>query len=264
MISQIYYALKYIRYRLFAKHKKGHGIHSPFVYNLITEVFNQKENNPKLIEVNKAYNLYANSDEQIEYTDLGAGSKTSAKKILSLKKIVKKSAVTKKYGKLLFFLIHYFKPSTILELGTSVGISTAFIASAATDSEVLTIEASESKLKKAIEIAKILKLKNIRFVNGDFDEILDTVLLKFNKLDFVFFDGNHKKEATLKYFNACMENAHRDSVFVFDDIHWSEEMEKAWEEIKRNPKVRVSIDIFRMGIIFFRSELSYQHYVIKF
>ena len=264
MISRINYALKYSKYVLLSKHKKGHGIHSPFIFKLIKDVFNKKEVGATLKKTISANKFYKKSDELIVFNDLGAGSKFKVKNNLRLGNIIKQSGVPQRYGKLLFDLVQFVNTTTILELGTSVGISTSYIGSAAPNSKFTTVDASKSKLDKAQEITKRLDLSNIQFINEDFDTVLDKILLEINKLDFVFFDGNHKKEPTLKYFYACIDKAHNDSVFIFDDIHWSQEMETAWNEIKRNPKVRVSIDIFRMGIIFFRSELSYQHYVIKF
>lgn len=264
MISRINYALKNIKYLIFAHHRKGHGIHSPFVFNLVNDVFNKKNNNPELQKVLEIYKVISHSDEIVEFKNSGAGSTYIKKDSLTLHQIIKQSGISLKYGKLLFNLVSYFKPETILELGTSVGISTAFIGSAAREAAFVTIDASETKLDKARELSEKLRLKNIRFVHGDFDYALDSVLSAFDKLDFVFIDGNHRKEPTLKYFEQCLNKAHTNSVFVFDDIHWSKDMEKAWAEIKRNPKVRVSIDIFRMGIIFLNTELSYQQYVIKF
>ena len=264
MISRINYAVKNIKYLIFAGHKKGHGIHSPFVYNLIKNVFNKKDINSELQKVLEFYKIINASDELVEFENSGAGSAFGIKKSLTLSQIIHRSGIPIKYGKLLFNLVNHFNPETILELGTSVGISSAFIGSAAKEARFITIDASETKLNKAKELSENLGLKNIRFVKGDFDDVLESVLSSTNKLDFVFIDGNHKKEPTLKYFEQCLNKSHNNSVFIFDDIHWSDDMEKAWDEIKRNPKVRVSIDIFRMGIIFFRSELSYQQYVIKF
>jgi len=264
MISRINYAVKNIKYLIFAGHKKGHGIHSPFLYNLVKGVFNKKDINPELQKVLEFYKTINASDELVEFENSGAGSAYGIKKSLTLSQIIHRSGISIKYGKLLFNLVNHFKPETILELGTSVGISSAFIGSAAKEARFITIDASETKLNKAKELSENLGLKNIRFVKGDFDEVLESVLLNTSKLDFVFIDGNHKKEPTLKYFEQCLNKSHNNSVFIFDDIHWSDDMEKAWDEIKRNPKVRVSIDIFRMGIIFFCTELSYQHYVIKF
>ena len=127
----------------------------------------------------------------------------------------------------------------------------------------------DSVLERERLIVKLLKdIKNISsdylFILGDFNTILNDVVNSFDKLDLVFFDGNHTKESTLNYFNICLQKAHNNTIFIFDDIHWSREMEKAWNEIKKNKKVRLCIDIFRMGLIFFKKELSYEKYVIKF
>jgi len=251
-------------YLIFARHRKGHGIHSPFVFSLIKNVFNEENIHPELQKVLEIYKEIIDSNELVEFKSSGAGSAFDSKNSLTLSQIIHRSGIPTKYGKLLFNLVSYFKPETILELGTSVGISTVFIGSAARNASFITIDASETKQKKAKELANSMKLKNTRFVTGDFDEVLESVLSNIEKLDFVFIDGNHRMKPTLKYFEQCLNKSHINSVFVFDDIHWSKDMEKAWDEIKRNPKVRVSIDIFRMGIVFFNTELSFQHYVIKF
>ena len=263
MISQLEYALKYIKYWLFAKHKKGHGVHSPFIYNLIINVLNNKSNDETLNKVFDVYNKLRKSKEVLEFNEIGAGTNYKKSKKITTGKIVKKSSINLKYGKLIYNLIKYFNPKEILELGTSVGISSAFIAQAAPQSNFKSIEGIEEKIRIAKETASEFK-HHTEFIHGDFENILNSVLEKYDKLDLVFFDGNHKKQSTLNYFNSCLEKIHNETIFIFDDIHWSDEMEEAWAEIKNHPKVKVSVDIFRMGLIFFRKELSYQHYVIKF
>ena len=263
MISQLKYALKYIKYWLLSKHKKGHGIHSPFIYKLIINVLNNKSNDETLNKVFDVYNKLRKSKEVLEFDEIGAGTSYKKSEKIPIGKIVKRSSINRKYGKLIYNLIKYFNPTEMLELGTSVGISSAYIAQAAPQSNFKSIEGIEEKIKIAKETASEFK-HHTEFIHGDFDNILDSVLEKYDKLDLVFFDGNHKKESTLSYFNSCLTKAHNSSIFIFDDIHWSKEMEEAWTEIKNHPKVKVSVDIFRMGLIFFRKELSYQHYVIKF
>jgi predicted O-methyltransferase YrrM len=263
MISQIRYSLKYIRYFLFAKHKRGHGIHSPFVYNLISKVLNNKSEPEDLKKVTDAHNKYIKSKKHIDFEDIGAGSNYYCPKKLTLGKIIRRSSVNKKYGKLIYNLIKYFNPTNILEIGSSVGISSAYIAQAALQSFFKSIEGVKEKINTAKEISLELN-QNTEFIHGNFDDILNSVLDNYNKLDLVFFDGNHTKQSTLNYFNSCLNKSHNESIFIFDDIHWSTDMEEAWEIIKKNNKVKVSIDIFRMGLIFLKKELSYQQYVIKF
>lgn len=269
MIPRLKYALKFINYRLFEKHKKGHGIHSPFLYKLIRNVFLNKENPPELNKVFQIFDKYKKSKEVLEFIEIGAGSniiKNQNKdnlKTISVGKIIRTSSVNKKYGQLIYNMIQYFKPDDILELGASVGISSSFIAKAAPKSNFKSIEGIEEKINIAKKIASELNL-NTEFILGDFDQVLDSTLKKYDKLGLVFFDGNHKKQSTLNYFNSCLTKSHNDTIFIFDDIHWSTEMEEAWNVIKNHEKVKVSIDLFRLGLIFFKKELSYQHYVIKF
>lgn len=263
MNSRLKYTLKYFKYYFFAKHKKGHGVHSPFIFNLIKNVFRNKKKEKELIEVFYVYDSYRKNNKTIEFEEIGAGTTYNKSKNISIGQIIKRSSVNKKYGRLIYDLVKYFNPINILEIGSSVGISAAFIAQAAPKANFTSIEGIEEKVKIANQIAAELK-HSTEFIQGNFDSMLDSLINKYEKLDFVFFDGNHKKKNTLKYFNLCLKKIHNETVFIFDDIHWSEEMEEAWNEIKNHSKVRVSVDLFRMGLIFFKKELSYENYVIKF
>lgn len=263
MISRVLYSLKYIKYKLFAKHKKGHGIHSPFMFKIITEVFNNKKIDSDLKDLLSFLLLYKRSKQKIHFQEIGAGSKIKFRKTQSLGSIIKRSSISNKYGILLFNLIKYFEPKNILELGSSVGISSAFISQAAKSGKIVSMEGVREKIEIAKKIASELKLPT-NFILGNFNTELQTAVNKLDKLDFVFFDGNHTKESTINYFNICLSKVHNETIFVFDDIHWSEEMEQAWSTIINNKQVLLSIDLYRMGLIFFRKELSKEHYVIKF
>src|ERR1035437_3856049 len=200
--------------------------------------------------------------KQIEVTDFGTGR--SGKRTIS--EIAERSLKSAKYGQLLFRLAYHFKPSTILELGTSLGISTAYLASANPNAKVITIEGCPNIASEAKNNFEILGLNNIKSVVGNFDEILPAVLCQLPIADcqLVFFDGNHRKKPTLKYFTKCLEHAGNDSVFIFGDIHWSDEMEEAWEEIKSHSQVTVTIDLFFLGLVFFRKEQAKEDFIIRF
>ena len=263
MNYRLIYIIKYFKYYLFSKHKKGHGIHSPFIFKLIIDVFRNNNKDHRMNEVFDVYERYKKSNEVLEFKELGAGTSYKILKNISIKQITKRSSLNKKYGKLIYDIIKYYKPKNILEIGSSVGISAAYIAQAAPNANFKSIEGVNEKIKVAKQIAKELN-QNTEFICGNFDTVLNSVLEKYEKLDFVFFDGNHTKESTLQYYNMCLGKINNETIFIFDDIHWSKEMEEAWTEIKNNSKVRVSIDLFRMGLIFFKKELSYESYVVKF
>lgn len=254
--------LNYLVYRV--KSVNEHGVHSPFVYELLLSTLYNKRNFYSYIQVEKLRNSLSLSDVKVQCIDLGAGShvKNTTKK--SVQQLVSSAAKPAKYAQLLFRLVNHFQPTTILELGTSLGISSSYLASANSKSKIVTIEGC----KEIAEVAKLnfqtLELKNIEQVVGNFDVVLPQVLSKIEQLDFVFFDGNHRKGPTLNYFKQCLEKANEKSVFVFDDIYWSPEMTEAWEEIKKHDKVTVTLDLFYMGIVFFRTEQVKEHFVIRY
>lgn len=206
----------------------------------------------------------------IQITDLGAGSNGNIQKERSIASIVDKSAIKKKYGKLLFRIANYYKPQYILELGTCVGIGTMYLAAGNTKNKVVTIEGDPAIAKIATNNFKKypIHLSNIEQHIGNFDDVLPEVLAQNPKIDLAFIDGNHRKEPTLNYFNQILANCHDDSILIFDDIHWSKEMIEAWKIIKTHSKVQLTIDIYRMGIVFLgkigQERKEKQHFQIYF
>jgi len=260
-VKKVVFIFKYLKYLLSAKTK--HGIHSPFVFELYNEVINKKGNYYAYEKIEQLRRKLLVSLKEIEVTDLGTGR--SGKRTIS--EIAERSLKSKKYGQLLFRLVNHFKPASILELGTSLGISTSYLASANQNAKVITIEGCPNIANEAKNNFEALELKNIKTVVGNFDSVLTSNLQHLtskDKLNFVFFDGNHKKVPTLIYFSQCLAYAHNDSLFVFDDIHWSDEMEEAWEEIKSYPQVSVTIDLFFIGLVFFRKEQAKENFIVRF
>ena len=162
-------------------------------------------------------------------------------------------------------MVHFFNPEKMLELGTCLGIGSAYMAMARQGGELTTLEGCPNLSKLAEENFKKLHLQNIKIVQGNFDETLDGGGATFEKVDFAFVDGNHQKEPTLNYFQKLLSKAIDGTVFVFDDIHWSEEMESTWEEIKSHERVKISMDFFRFGVVVFREgQKEQQHYTLKY
>jgi predicted O-methyltransferase YrrM len=277
MLSSLLFTLKFLKYKIFAKHKKGHGIHSPFVFALINHVFNDKKVDNDLAKVFDLHHKYKQSKEAFLFDEKGAGTHQQTKLKLKSKnnpniqristtvgKTIRNSSITKKYGGLIYRLVKYFNPENILEIGTSVGISTLYIAQGAPESKITTIEGAEEKIQIAKKLTRAMDLQNIEFICKNFDLGIPQILKNCKTPDFIFFDGNHTQEATERYFYLCLKKAHNNSVFIFDDIHWSSEMERAWNTIKKHERVSVSIDLFRLGILFFKPEITKGHYKIKF
>jgi predicted O-methyltransferase YrrM len=252
----------YIKYYLQASSK--HDIHSPFVFELLTTVIENKDQDPAFIEIEKLRKALRASIREIDLQDLGAGSSVMKGRRRKISEIVRYSAKSPKYAQLLFRLAAHFQPAEILELGTSLGISSLYLALGNTKANVRTLEGSAALAEMAKENFEKLHVKNIGVIEGNFDDTLPAYIRTVNKLDLVFFDGNHRKEPTLDYFRMCLTKKHSGSLFIFDDIHWSEEMAEAWEEIKANPEVSISIDLHQLGLVFFRTGKEKQHFTIRF
>ncbi len=261
-MNKINFILNYVKYLLKARNQ--HGIHSPFIYELYNNVI--KDQTPfyifQDIESIRAKLLLSNLE--IEVSDYGAGSQLHSSNKRKISAIAKNSLKAPKYAQLLFRLVNRFKPQNVLELGTSLGISTMYLASPNSKNLVTTIEGCPNVAKVAQINFDKLGCKNIRLVNQQFDTFLPEYLKTASSLDFVFFDGNHTKEATLRYFNWCVEKANEQSLFVFDDIYWSKGMNEAWQEIKQHPKITTTIDLFAVGIVFFNPDLSNEHFVLRY
>ncbi|MFC2096956.1 O-methyltransferase [Bacteroidota bacterium] len=254
----------YLKYLMFSWHKYGYGIHSPFVYDLIKNVMNSRMPNKQTLEIENIRKKLISSNLVVETEDYGALTEKCHYKKKKISSIVKDTAIKKKYGRLLYKMIARYKPANILELGTSLGFSTMYMAMANSESKVYTIEGCPNTLNFAKNNFKELNLNNIIASNGKFDEILSDLIKEVGKLDLVFFDGNHKKEPSLDYFNKCLSFADDKSIFIFDDINWSAEMREAWEEIKSNEAISLTIDLYFMGLVFFMKDFRRQDFIIRF
>jgi predicted O-methyltransferase YrrM len=252
----------YIKYRI--KGKSEFDLHSPFMYDFATQVLYETTEyySYKLLE--SIRNKYSLDSTLIEIQDFGAGSKIFKDNQRRIQDICKHSVKPAKYGQLLFRIVNKYNPKTTLELGTSLGISTCYLSAANRKGKVITIEADPTIHQIAKQTFKLARAKNISPIVGTFEDQLVSVLAENPLLDLVFIDGNHQKEPTLAYFNQCLANSSDQTIFVFDDINWSEPMRQAWKEIKAHAQVTVSIDLYAMGIIFLRKELSKQDFILKY
>lgn len=258
-------AAKYLRYYITSSSGKGHGIHSPFIFEFITRVLNDKTAYPEYDVSEKLRTVLLNDKRILTIQDFGAGSSVSKSNRRTAASIARNAAKPKKLAQLLFRLVHYYQPQTIIELGTSLGITTTCLSQAKPDAALITMEGAKEIAMMAQASFDKLNYTNIALVEGNFDETLPRVLAGLPKLDFAFIDGNHRQEPTERYFSQLLSQAHNDTILVFDDIHWSREMEAAWEAIKANPEVKCTIDLFFIGIVFFRQEFrEKQHFTIRF
>ncbi|HEU5168720.1 MAG TPA: class I SAM-dependent methyltransferase [Chitinophagaceae bacterium] len=265
MYSPLQLVVKYFKYWITASNGKGHGMHSPFVFEFITKVLNDRTVYPEYEKIEELRARLLNDNIVLEVEDFGAGSVVDKKSKRSISSIAKNAAKPKKFGQLLFRMVRHYQPTTILEFGTSLGITSSYLSLAKPDARLVTMEGSKAIAEVAQRNFKNLEIRNIEIIEGNFDKTLSSVVHGLSNADFAFVDGNHRQEPTERYFQQLVAKTNNDSILVFDDIHWSSQMEAAWETIKNNAAVTCSIDLFFIGIVLFRKEFKEkQHFSIRF
>jgi len=265
MFSKWQLATKYLRYYLTASNAKGHGTHSPFIFNFITKILGDRRYYPEYNKVETLRKQLQKDQTLLAIEDFGAGSSVNKTNQRTIASITRSAAKPAKYGQLLFRMIREYKPNIVVELGTSLGISTSYFSIAKPDATIISFEGAPAVAAIAKQNFKSLDLQNISLVEGNFDDKLSPVVSNLPCIDFCFVDGNHRREPTERYFQQLLSGINNDSILIFDDIHWSPEMEAAWQTIKAHPSVTCSVDLFFIGIIFFRKEFKEkQHFIIRF
>ncbi len=265
MYSSFQLAKKYFKYYINAQNGKGHGVHSPFVFDFIIHVLNDTKEYECYKRIESLRKKLLQNNLIINVEDFGAGSAVIPFKARKVSAIAKSSLKNKKFASLLYRIVKYYQPQSIVELGTSFGISTCYLASGNKNADVNTFEGSK-------EIAKIARLnfvtthlKNINLIEGNFNDTFFNAIQNIEKVDFAFIDGNHRRDATIDYFLNLLKKSTGTSVFIFDDIYWSGEMEEAWKQIQEHDSVTLTIDLFFIGLVFFNSDFKVkQHFTIRF
>ena len=255
-------------YLKFLYHSKNeHGVHSPFVFDLVTKCFYDSKKYPEYIILKNYRKSLLENKNTIEVTDFGAGSRVFKSNQRQIAKIAKTAGIKEKRAELLFRITNYFQPENILEIGTSLGLATSALSlgsqSFGTKATITTLEGCPNTLAIAKNQFEKFEFKNINSMTVEFSAYLKNCQLNTEHCQLIYFDGNHSKQATLDYFELLLPTITNETVWIFDDIHWSANMEEAWETIKTHPKVTVTIDTFQWGMVFFRIEQEKEHFVIR-
>ncbi|HLP03823.1 MAG TPA: class I SAM-dependent methyltransferase [Paludibacter sp.] len=254
------FLFSYFKHLVTARNTKGFGVHSPFVYQFIRFVLYEKHYFYAFTGIEALRKELKRDRRIIGIKDFGTG----ADRFESVGSIVKRSAKPAKYGKLLFRIAHYFKSRQVLELGTSIGLTTSYLATSSSGIQCVTFEGSPEIACVAAENFRTLGLDNITLKIGNINQTLQPCVDSLERLDLLFFDANHTSTAVLAYFETCLSKVHKNTVFILDDIHWSKDMESAWETVKKHSRVTATIDLFELGIVFFNTDLNKKHYKMRY
>jgi len=255
------FARDYLLHRF--KAKTRHGVHSPFVYRLVDEVI--YDFSPKKVydEIEALRKQLLNDNRTIRVIDLGAGSKVNNNQTKKISDIARNALKPPRLAQLLYRLAADLKPRNIIELGTCLGITTVYLQKATPEAKVYTLEGSPEIAAVAFETFANANVDSIKEITGNFDDTLPGVIKELDQLDFVFVDGNHQKDATLNYFEWCLPKVHENTLLIFDDIYWSEGMKEAWSTIKAHPQVSATVDLFWIGLVFFRPGQVKEDFLVK-
>ncbi len=237
----------------------AHGLHSPFVYSLYTTGLNQKINNSDFVEIENLRASFLNDPREIEVKDFGAGSQKMKSSKRAIRSIAKNSVSGHHKCLILYKLVQHLKPHNILELGTSLGISTQYLSSGHPGSKIISIEADKNLAELASEHLK----DKVEVINNTFQQALSMQAVLNLNPDFIFIDGDHRGESLINYVDSILEFASEECCIVIDDIYWSEDMNRGWNKLKNDERFGISIDLFHFGLLFTRSKQPKQHFDLR-
>lgn len=243
--------------------KNEHGVHSPFVFSLVTKCFYDKKNKPEYTLLKDYRKALLENKNTINVTDFGAGSRVFKSNKRQISRIAQTAGISSKRAELLFRITQFFQSKSILEIGTSLGLATSALALGNPKAKIITLEGCPATSKIAKDQFQQFNFNEIESITSQFESFLNADNLCLKNFDLIYFDGNHSKKATLTYFEQLLPTVNNETLWIFDDIHWSKDMEEAWEQIKEHPKVRVTIDTFQWGFVFFRQEQAKEHFTIR-
>ncbi|MGN0187719.1 MAG: O-methyltransferase [Paludibacteraceae bacterium] len=256
-LHQIQARIAYIRH---AHRKGGYGIHSPFVFHWLNSVLYEQTPFYAYANLRRQRQKLCNDTRSITLQGFGTG----APRQTTIRSITKKSCSKRKYAELLFRIVNSCQARYIIELGTNLGLTTLHMAVANSHARIITLEGEPQLYNLANTLFREQHADNIRAICGNIDHTLAQALQTMPTIDLAFFDANHTGEATLRYFHQCLPHAHKHTLFIFDDIHRSADMEQAWNVIKADTHITVTIDTFQMGFAFFNTDLQKENYIVAF
>ena len=257
MYNNFQLAWKFLIYLLTSSNGKGHGVHSPFVFDFIVHVLRSKQVNVQgFSQIESKRKELENSNLVLDMLDLGAGSSKGKKNQRTVSSIAKRAAKPSRFARLFYRIIRYYQIDSVLELGTSLGLTTRYLSVAEPRHGVVSIEGAPAIAEFTSKNLDEEGIRNTTILTGDFKDLLPGALASLKGSKLVFFDGNHQYQPTLDYFHAALAVKSEADIHIFDDIHWSKDMEKAWAEIRNNENVSCTIDLFFIGIVFFRKEFK--------
>ena len=251
---------QYLKHHRHSVNRNGHGVHSPFFYSFLTRVLPDSGHLSAFDPIEKYRRSLLNDQTDFARTDWGAGQ-TEPSTHITIRAMARRSLLQPRWCRLLHRMVRYYRPGTLLELGTSFGVTTQYLSLADPNQQAITVEGDPFIAMQARAQFQRGGFSQIDLVAGNFDECLPELLDRIGPLGFIWMDGNHREEPTIRYFEQIVPYVHNDTLMVLDDIYWSASMQSAWNKLRQHPRVRASIDLFRMGVLLFRKEFHQKSHI---
>lgn len=252
--------LSWLKY--YVKAKTIYQVHSPLIYEMMQFILDEGRQYYVFDLIERERERLLADSSPIKRTDFGAGAHNQGNQVTTISKIAKRSLSTKWQCAVMFRLAELLEAKQILEMGTSLGISTLYLAGNQ-NRRVTALEGDPALSKITSDLAHKLSYQNLHLYTGPFSETLPKVLDVGNSFDLIFMDGHHLYQPTIDYFSQIELITKEHTIVIIDDIHWSPCMQKAWKHIQQLEVVTQTIDLYYFGIVFFKkSFLEKQHHVI--
>lgn len=252
------FTLAYFIHQLTAKNR--HGTHSPFVYRLADEVIYDFSDKKVYEAIETQRKKLLNDDSNVVVTDLQENNILLKKDVQKVKMLAKSLLKTPRLAQLLFRLGLNSRARHILVFDANFGINTAYLAKACPQAKVIAVENCAAIAAISKKRFEELELNHVELLVGNFNELLP----RTESLDLIYIDGSPTKTSFLNYFNWCLPQLHEHSLLIANDIHKTEEMKEAWDELKNHPQVTVTIDLFWLGLVYFKKGQAKEHFKLKF
>jgi predicted O-methyltransferase YrrM len=237
--------------RHYFRARTAYDLQSPFAYAFARETLDDRRWYYVFSEAEALRDTWKRDKRAIDTLDLGAGGRGGRRKVADL---ARHSATPPLFCRWLFHIVRFVRPERMLEMGTSLGVSALYQSAAARSARFITLEGCPQTAGLARKTFDRMHCP-VDLRQGAFDDLLPEALADLERLDYLFLDGDHSRAGTLRYLEQCLRYTHNETVWVIADIHWSDEMEKAWKDIQAFPGVTMTVDLFGLGVVFFRREL---------